>query len=83
MTHSSSFEVRPLREALLAFITRFAFPMPLSRLSFDISAYELGQFLARRERRRRRARMRRAALLGAALGTAAFAAAHARGGSDD
>jgi hypothetical protein len=83
MTRRSDFVARSLGQVLVGYVTRLAFPKPLSRLSADLSAYELGRYLARRERRRRRARMRRAALLGAALSTAAFAAAHARGASEE
>jgi hypothetical protein len=69
---------RSLGEAALAVVAKSAYPRPLRGLSIDVSAYELGRILARRERRRRKARIRRAVVIGAAFGAAAFAAAHAR-----
>jgi hypothetical protein len=70
------------KTAAALLLTRLALPSPLSRLTVDLSAYEIGRLLARRERRRRQARVRRV-LIGVAFGAAAFAAAHAHREAED
>jgi len=70
------------KAAAALLLTRLALPAPLIRLTVDLSAYEIGRLLARRERRRRQARVRRV-LIGVAFGAATFAAAHAHGAAED
>ena len=70
------------KAAAALLLTRLALPAPLIRLTVDLTAYEIGRLLARRERRRRQARVRRV-LIGVAFGAAAFATAHAHGAAED